>query len=160
MARLEQVNIVVRDMEAMAGFYRRLGLELRGDTGPWAPHHRNTGTTGGIDVDLDSDAFASVWNRGWPGGPGMVLGFRVEDREAVDRTAPHRHRPAEPPGGHRWRTIQTPAPTARTPAPPRMVARGSVSARITQPTRPRTDMARGHRRCSGGSVQAEALAMA
>lgn len=84
--RLEQVNIVVRDMEAMAGFYRRLGLELRGDTGPWAPHHRNTGATGGVDVDLDSDAFASVWNRGWPGGAGVVLGFRVDDRESVDRT--------------------------------------------------------------------------
>ena len=86
MARLDQVNVVVRDMEAMADFYRRLGVELRGDTGPWAPHHRNTGTVDGIDLDLDSTTFASEWNQGWPGGPGIVLGFRVDDREEVDRT--------------------------------------------------------------------------
>ena len=86
MARLEQVNVVVRDMEAMAAFYERLGVGLRGRQGPWAPHHRNTGTDDGIDFDLDSEAFASVWDEGWPGGRGVVLGFRVDDRESVDRT--------------------------------------------------------------------------
>src|SRR5687768_3788969 len=87
MARLEQVNVVVRDMEAMAGFYERLGVDLRGSSGPWAPHHRNTGAVHGIDFDLDSATFAEVWNEGWPAGAnGVVLGFRVDDRDAVDRT--------------------------------------------------------------------------
>lgn len=85
MPRLEQVNVVVRDMEAMAGFYQRLGLELRGNVGPWAAHHRNTGTTDGVDFDLDSPEFASVWDEGWPGGAGILLGFRVDDRDAVDQ---------------------------------------------------------------------------
>ena len=87
MARLEQVNVVVRDMEAMADFYGRLGVELRGSSGPWAPHHRNTGAVDGIDFDLDSAAFAEVWDQGWPeGASGVVLGFRVDDRASVDRT--------------------------------------------------------------------------
>ena len=88
MARLEQVNLVVRDMDAMASFYERLGVTLRVGPPVWAPHHRNTGTQegAGVDLDLDSSAFASTWNEGWPGGPGVVLGFRVDDRETVDRT--------------------------------------------------------------------------
>lgn len=90
--KLDQVNIVVRDMEAMAEFYGRLGLEINSGKPDWAPHHRstgthsrNTGTEGGIDVDLDSPQFASVWNEGWSGGGGIVLGFRVPDRPGVDR---------------------------------------------------------------------------
>lgn len=83
--RLDQINIVVRDMEAMVAFYERLGVEI-GDSPPeWAPHHRNARGIGGIDVDLDSERFAAVWNRGWPGGTGVVLGFRVSDRDDVDR---------------------------------------------------------------------------
>jgi len=86
MARLEQVNIVVGDMDAMAAFYRQLGVNLGDGVPQWAPHHRNTGTQEGVDLDLDSESFASVWNAGWPGGSGVVLGFRVEDRATVDRT--------------------------------------------------------------------------
>jgi catechol 2,3-dioxygenase-like lactoylglutathione lyase family enzyme len=81
---LDQVNVVVGDMEAMAGFYGRLGLKLDYRDPTWAPHHRNTVGQEGIDLDLDSDAFASVWNQGWPGGPGILLGFRVAHRDDVD----------------------------------------------------------------------------
>lgn len=83
--RLDQVNLVVGDMDAMADFYGRLGLSL--STGPpeWLPHHRNSTGGDGADVDLDSQAFAKVWDEGWPGGPGIVLGFRVDEREEVDR---------------------------------------------------------------------------
>jgi uncharacterized glyoxalase superfamily protein PhnB len=81
--RLDQINIVVRDMDAMAEFYGRLGLEVSSGSA-WAAHHRNTGTQGGLDVDLDSPAFASSWNEGWPGGAGIVLGFRVPERDDVD----------------------------------------------------------------------------
>ena len=84
MAKLNQVNIVVRDMDAMVEFYRRLGVDIQTGPAEWAPHHRN-GDSDGFDLDLDSERFATVWNRGWPGGPGVVLGFRLPDREAVDR---------------------------------------------------------------------------
>jgi catechol 2,3-dioxygenase-like lactoylglutathione lyase family enzyme len=83
--RLDQVNVVVGDMEAMAEFYARLGLRLSSGPPEWAPHHRNTGGRDGVDFDLDSSTFASVWNQGWPGGAGVVLGFRVAEREDVDR---------------------------------------------------------------------------
>jgi catechol 2,3-dioxygenase-like lactoylglutathione lyase family enzyme len=82
---LDQVNVVVDNMEAMAEFYGRLGLSLSHGPPEWAPHHRNTGGEGGVDFDLDSSTFASVWNEGWPGGTGVVLGFRVPEREQVDR---------------------------------------------------------------------------
>jgi len=82
--RLDQVNIVVRDMDAMSAFYTRLGLRLNKGAPEWSPHHRNTGSLDGIDVDLDSPEFASAWNEGWPGGTGVVLGFRLPDRDAVD----------------------------------------------------------------------------
>jgi catechol 2,3-dioxygenase-like lactoylglutathione lyase family enzyme len=82
----QQVNLIVTDMEASAGFYRRLGLELGGEDGPWAAHHRSADGAGGADLELDSPASARTWNRGWPGGPGVTIGFRLTDREAVDRT--------------------------------------------------------------------------
>lgn len=85
MIRLDQINIVVHDMEAMSAFYERLGVPIRSGLAEWAPHHRNTGAMDGIDIDLDSEQFAAAWNEGWPGGHGVVLGFRVDSREEVDR---------------------------------------------------------------------------
>ena len=85
MVRLEQINIVVQDMEAMSAFYERLGVPIQRGLSQWAPHHRNTDSAEGIDIDLDSDEFARVWNKGWPGGSGVVLGFRVDSRQEVDR---------------------------------------------------------------------------
>jgi catechol 2,3-dioxygenase-like lactoylglutathione lyase family enzyme len=85
MATLDQVNLIVGDMEAMAGFYGVLGVELPAGPPEWAPHHRNSEPGVGIDLDLDSQPFAAVWNRGWPGGPGIVLSFRVPERRDVDR---------------------------------------------------------------------------
>lgn len=83
--KLDQINLVVRDMEAMAAFYRHLGLQIGTPPPEWAPHHRSNAGEGGFDLDLDSAEFASLWNRGWPGGPGVVLGFKVDGREDVDR---------------------------------------------------------------------------
>lgn len=82
-ARLDQVNLVVQDMEAMAAFYGRLGLDLGAD-GKWASHHRSAKDAEGIDLDLDSEVFASRWNTGWAGGSGIVLTFRTESRQDVD----------------------------------------------------------------------------
>ena len=82
---LDQVNLVVRDMDAMVDFYRQLGVEVEQPPAPWDEHHRSARMPEGIDLDFDSSVFASQWNRGWPGDrSGPVLGFRVARRETVD----------------------------------------------------------------------------
>ena len=82
---LDQVNLVVDDMAASSAFYRELGLEIdAGGMPEWEPHHVSARTEGtDVDLDIDSAAFASVWNAGSKGA-GVVLGFRVESRDAVD----------------------------------------------------------------------------
>ena len=136
MAKLEQVNIVVRDMDAMADFYRRVGVDIRSGPAEWAPHHRSGASNGGIDVDLDSEEFAAVWDRGWPGGSGIVLGFRTPDRESVDQlfaelTAAGAAAQQEPydaswgsrfavvtdPDGNAVALMSAPEPDRRTPGP-------------------------------------------
>jgi catechol 2,3-dioxygenase-like lactoylglutathione lyase family enzyme len=86
-ARLNQVNVVVSDMEAMSHFYRQLGLEIEAPLSEWAPHHRSEAGGGSetFDFDLDSEKFARMWNEGWPGGPGVVLTFSVDSRDEVDQ---------------------------------------------------------------------------
>jgi catechol 2,3-dioxygenase-like lactoylglutathione lyase family enzyme len=79
---LDQLNLVVRDMDAAVEFYRRLGLDIP-DRGPWDPDHRSAESAGDIDFDLDSADFARKWNEGASGGP--VLGFKVSSRDEVDR---------------------------------------------------------------------------
>ncbi len=69
----------------MAEFYERLGVSIQTGTAEWAPHHRSSDTVDGVDLDLDSEQFTAVWNEGWPGGGGVVLGFRADTREEVDR---------------------------------------------------------------------------
>lgn len=81
---LDQLNIVVKDMASMAAFYERLGLTLEGGPPEWAANHRDTPEPDGTSLGLDSAPFAAVWNQGWPGGTGVVIGFRVASREDVD----------------------------------------------------------------------------
>ena len=85
---LDQLNIVVTDMEAMAGFYERLGVDLAPVTEEWAAwgrHHRNAVRGDGAHVHLDSSSFTSQWDRGWRAGrTGVVIGFSVSSRDAVD----------------------------------------------------------------------------
>jgi uncharacterized glyoxalase superfamily protein PhnB len=84
--RLDQVNLVVGDMDAMAAFYGMLGIAVdAGGMSEWDPHHRSSRATEGADLDLDSPEFAAVWDQGWPGGRGILLGFHVDDRAEVDR---------------------------------------------------------------------------
>jgi catechol 2,3-dioxygenase-like lactoylglutathione lyase family enzyme len=85
--RLDQVNLVVPDVEACRAFYTRLGIDFGDTRDPvWAAHHVSAvpDDRTPLDVDLDSTTFAKKWNEGWPGGAGMVLGFKVDTRDAVD----------------------------------------------------------------------------
>lgn len=89
---LNQLDIVVRDMEASLAFYRALGVEIpeeaiwRTATGA---HHVDLTMPGGLILHFDSAALAKAYDRGWrePSGEGTrnVLSFRVSSREEVDR---------------------------------------------------------------------------
>jgi catechol 2,3-dioxygenase-like lactoylglutathione lyase family enzyme len=86
-ARLDQVNLIVRDVQASRAFYSRLGLDFGEEPDPlWADHHVGAGhgDRAAIDVDLDSTSFAQKWDAGWPGGTGVVVGFKVDSRREVD----------------------------------------------------------------------------
>ncbi|HXU24515.1 MAG TPA: VOC family protein [Tepidiformaceae bacterium] len=82
------VTLVVSDMESTVAFYRKLGVEI-GDAMPeWEDVHRSAKTENGVGLDFDRSDFAPAWNRGWKGGPGgagVILGFSVTSREAVDQ---------------------------------------------------------------------------
>jgi catechol 2,3-dioxygenase-like lactoylglutathione lyase family enzyme len=85
--RLDQLNLVVRDVEASRTFYGRLGVDFGEVRDPmWADHHVSAEHNERVplDVDLDSTSFAQKWDRGWPGGPGVIFGFKVDSREEVD----------------------------------------------------------------------------
>ena len=87
---LDQLNLVSADPAASIAFYRRLGIEIA-EAAIWCTatgaHHVNA-HSGEVDFELDSTAFAQVWNQGWRGRGDLkgrvVLGFRVTSREAVD----------------------------------------------------------------------------
>src|SRR5437867_4139863 len=84
----DQINLVVRDMDASLAFYRRLGVDLPDRAPQWDPHHRSANVDGGLDFDLDSVPFARQWNEGWGGdeaGAGCVLSFKLASRDEVDR---------------------------------------------------------------------------
>jgi catechol 2,3-dioxygenase-like lactoylglutathione lyase family enzyme len=86
--RFDQVNLVVGDVAASRAFYSRLGLDFGAEHDPiWSAHHVSArgGEDAPIDLDLDSTAFAAKWDRGWAGGTGAVLGFKVDSREEVDQ---------------------------------------------------------------------------
>lgn len=82
---LDQLNLVVHDMAESVDFYRRLGLEIPDTLPDWQKHHRAATTSGDVDLDLDSTAFAPSYNAGWSDGrSGVVVGFRLATREDVD----------------------------------------------------------------------------
>jgi catechol 2,3-dioxygenase-like lactoylglutathione lyase family enzyme len=87
---LDQLNVVSADPAASVAFYRRLGVDIA-EAAIWrtatGAHHVNA-RSGEIDFELDSTAFAQVWNPSCCGRGDLkgrvVLGFRVVSREAVD----------------------------------------------------------------------------
>lgn len=83
---LNQLNLVVADMDATVGFYRRLGLTIEAEPGA---EHVNVLLENGFRLEFDTTQFAPMWDSGWrsPGDSsrgGVVLGFQVPTREAVD----------------------------------------------------------------------------
>src|ERR1700722_8312041 len=88
----DSINLVVTNMAASREFYAHLGLDF-GNTHDevWGDHHVVAVDAAGdgvnLDFELDSASFARKWNRGWHGGTGAVLGFRVSTRLAVDDLA-------------------------------------------------------------------------
>lgn len=90
--RFDQVNLVSGDPERSVAFYRLLGVALP-DASLFADergiHHANAPSRQGpASFELDSVVFAQAWNPQWKGQAGLagrlVLGFRVEGRDAVD----------------------------------------------------------------------------
>jgi uncharacterized glyoxalase superfamily protein PhnB len=84
---LDGINLVVADMDASLAFYRRLGVTIP-DRGPWDADHRTAEMPNGFGFEMDSTGFAPKWNAGWPGPSGrggVVVGFKVEARDDVDR---------------------------------------------------------------------------
>jgi catechol 2,3-dioxygenase-like lactoylglutathione lyase family enzyme len=85
---LDQINIVAADMDATVAFYRRLGVEIPDRSPEWDPHHREAKMEGGLHFDIESIDHTRQWDQGWPGADGeagVVIGFRVDEREDVDR---------------------------------------------------------------------------
>ena len=87
---LDQLNLVVRDMEATLAFYRRLGVEIP-ERSIWrtasGAHHVDVEMPNGMHLELDSVAMAKRYNAGWEapaGGSGSVIGFSLPSRQAVD----------------------------------------------------------------------------
>ena len=85
---LDQINLVVKDMDATVAFYQRLGVEIPDTEPDWQPHHRSATLPGGLDLSFDSELFAKQWNAGSQPAAGgrAVITFHLDSRDAVDRT--------------------------------------------------------------------------
>jgi catechol 2,3-dioxygenase-like lactoylglutathione lyase family enzyme len=92
---LNQLNIVSGNVDASIAFYRRLGVDIpdpRIWRTPTGVHHVSAieaDSPEAATLDLDSTAFAQIWNKGWAGHKDLagrvVVGFSVNSREEVDR---------------------------------------------------------------------------
>jgi uncharacterized glyoxalase superfamily protein PhnB len=110
---LNQLDLVVRDMDATIAFYRALGVDIP-EAAIWRTpsgvHHVDVKMPGGLVMHWDSAALAKVYNRGWcePTGTGTrsVLSFKVSSREEVDRIHGKLkalgHRSSQPPFDAFW----------------------------------------------------------
>lgn len=105
--RIDQINVVVSDVEAVARFLAGLGLDLPAASSGWEAHHRTIPTATSLHVghdlddpafgiDLDSTAFAQHWGGLDRPFGGVVMNVRVDERADVDRF----HELAQSIGGH------------------------------------------------------------
>jgi uncharacterized glyoxalase superfamily protein PhnB len=89
-----QLNIVSGDTAASLEFYRRLGVEIpqemvwQTETGIHHASAKPAARDGTPAFDIDSTAFARMWNAGWSGRDDLrgrvVVGFGVPSRDEVD----------------------------------------------------------------------------
>ncbi|MGH9190848.1 MAG: VOC family protein [Acidimicrobiales bacterium] len=90
--QFQQLNLVVRDMDAVLAFYRTLGLPIRGgETNDWPPgsggRHAEVEADDRPTVEFDNEPGVKLWHAGWrESGEGArtVIGFSLPSREAVD----------------------------------------------------------------------------
>jgi catechol 2,3-dioxygenase-like lactoylglutathione lyase family enzyme len=83
---LHMLNVVVGDMLASLDFYRRLGIVVP-DGSVTAGGHVQLRMPGGFSLELDTAESVRLWHAGWradPAGVGVVIGFSLPSREAVD----------------------------------------------------------------------------
>jgi uncharacterized glyoxalase superfamily protein PhnB len=83
---LHMLNVVVGDLPASLGFYRRLGIAVPDDADV-AGGHVQLRMPGGFSLELDTAESARLWHAGWradPASAGVVIGFALPTREAVD----------------------------------------------------------------------------
>jgi uncharacterized glyoxalase superfamily protein PhnB len=82
---LHMLNVVTGDLAASLAFYRRLGVDV--PEGATDDVHVELRQPGGFSLELDADGSARIWHAGFradPAGVGLVLGFRLPSRAAVD----------------------------------------------------------------------------
>jgi uncharacterized glyoxalase superfamily protein PhnB len=110
---LKQLDLVVRDMEAMIAFYRALGVPIP-ESALWRTasgiHHVDLAMPSGTIVHFDSAALARAYDRGWREHEGEgsrhVFSFHVGARDEVDRLHARMtglgYRSAQPPYDAFW----------------------------------------------------------
>jgi uncharacterized glyoxalase superfamily protein PhnB len=83
---LHMLNLVVGDIQASTEFYRRLGVA--GPDGVTATGgHAQLRMPGGFSLELDDAGSARLWHAAFRSDPatvGVVIGFALPSREAVD----------------------------------------------------------------------------
>ena len=83
---LHMLNVIVADMAVTLDFYRRLGITVPDDVNATADHVQLR-MPGGFSLELDTPESVRRWHAGWrvdPGSVGVVIGFALPSREAVD----------------------------------------------------------------------------
>jgi catechol 2,3-dioxygenase-like lactoylglutathione lyase family enzyme len=119
-----QINLVVRDMDATLAFYRRLGLPIPDGPRDWPPgsgaRHVNVVMPSGFRLEFDNLEMATIWHGGFRGEDGggstSVLTFSLPSREAVDALhadltaagCANRHVPHDAFWGSRFAIVQDP----------------------------------------------------
>jgi catechol 2,3-dioxygenase-like lactoylglutathione lyase family enzyme len=118
----DQINLVVKDMDASLAFYRRLGLTIS-EPPVWPPgtgaRHAEVAMPSGVRLEFDNYEMVRIWHPSWSETQGrgrIVLGFSMPSREAVDAryaelvSAGHgaRHAPHDAFWGSRYAIVHDP----------------------------------------------------